>query len=483
MTERAHPGDARSIAYPNPARAVQRESDARRILHTAIAAADPGPAVDRALRDATDLHDARGVYLLAIGKAAGVMAEAALRALHTIDDGIPAARIRSSLVILPQHDTGDEAATLVDAPADSPGAIQFLRAAHPLPDASSVRAAEAVEALLRDAHNGDLVLVLISGGTSSLCAAPVAGVSIEEYAEVVRMLMRAGAGIHELNTVRTHIDRLKGGGMARLIAPADALGLVMSDVVGNRLDIIGSGPLTPATTSADDALRVLTDFHLLDTIPAGVRTALEHAQPLTPDDAAAPPAMPPGSGQETSGGRVRTQIILDNRTAIDGAADEARRLGYDIRVRREPLAGRARDAGTFLARAALAVAGTMKPGDRPVCMISGGETTVEVTGSGRGGRNLELALAAAIALDGDSRVTLASVGTDGIDGSSNAAGGIAGGRTVASGKRAAIDAGDALENNDSHTFLATTGGLIITGPTGTNVMDVQVALIDPPSAD
>lgn len=478
MTERASPG--------HEDRRTQRANDARRILHAAIAAADPRPAVDRALRAAPELHDARCIHLLAIGKAAGVMASAALAGLRATGDGALADRVASALAVLPHQSDheGDGRAGQAATPAGPASSIRILYAAHPYPDTTSARAAAVVEDMLGSTDAGDLVVVLISGGASSLCAAPVVGISIDEYSSVVRMLMRAGADIHELNTVRTHIDRLKGGGMARLIAPAHALGLVMSDVVGNHLDIIGSGPLTPSTTRSDDALRILRDFGLLDRIPTGVRRVLEHARPaVSHDTTARHSTMQPFDPEETGAARVRTQIILDNHTAMDGAADEARRMDYAVQVRNEPVTGIAHEAGTAIARNALTVAGAMQPGDRPQCIISGGETTVEVRGTGTGGRNLELTLGAAMALEGDSRVTVASIGTDGVDGSSDAAGAVADGATVANGKRAAINAGDALENNDSHTFFATAGGLIRTGPTGTNVMDVQIALIDPPVAD
>lgn len=407
--------------------------------------------------------------MLAIGKAAGVMAGSALEELRSMyADSFPD-RFGDALVIVPQR---TEAPTTFDT--------RVLHAAHPYPDASSEYAAAAAEALLDNADTGDVVLVLVSGGASALCAAPVAGIGIDEYAAVVRMLMHAGADIRELNTVRTQIDRLKGGGMGRLAAPARALGLLVSDVVGNPLDIIASGPLTPGTTTAGDALRILHAFELLARVPAAVRNALQKARDVTGRDRTEKRSVdaPIGASSIEELPHVRTQIILDNRTAVDGAAVEARRLGYDARIVVEPLNGSARDAGLRIATDAVARADALHATERPVCVIYGGETTVEVTGTGSGGRNLELVLAAATTLDGDARVTAASVGTDGIDGSSDAAGAVADGDTGAAGMRAGVSAGDALHNNDSHAFFAAAGGLIHTGATGTNVMDVAIALVD-----
>lgn len=317
--------------------------------------------------------------------------------------------------------------------------------------------------MLTRAKTGDVVLVLISGGASSLCAAPVAGVSIEDYAATANVLMRAGADIHELNTVRTQIDRLKGGGMARLVSPARAVGLIVSDVPGNPLHIIGSGPLTPPAATPADALGILDRYELLPAVPDGVRHALSSARSVAHDFS-----------------HVMTRIVLDNRVAVEGAAQEARRLGYEPRIDPAPVTGSAREAGNRLARDAIAHAGRMHHADPPACMLYGGETTVVVTGAGTGGRNQELALSAAVALDGHTRITIGSVGTDGIDGPTDAAGAIADGATVQRGTAAGVNARDALDANDSHTFLDAAEALIRTGATGTNVMDVQVVLVDPP---
>lgn len=428
------------------ARAGTRAQDARRILTAAIAAADPAPAVRSAVTSLHGIVDAHRVHVLALGKAAAPMAAAARDALPR-----PAA---DTLIIVPHG-------TAVEASADA----HVIHAAHPEPDASSVRAAASAAALLSNAAAGDVVIVLISGGASSLCAAPAADITIEDYAALVRALQHAGADIVELNTVRRHIDTLKGGGMARLAPRARTIGLIVSDVPGNPLHIIASGPLSPGLTTPHDARAVLERYDLWSACPASMRRV------LTAPDA---PKQPDARTQ------VSVHIIADNGTALTGAAHAAAQLGYDVRIADAPVTGSAREAGARTAHAAMRMAQDLRAGGAPVCLLSGGETTVAVTGAGTGGRNQELALAAALELAEIPGITIASIGTDGVDGPSDAAGAIADGSSVASGAHAGADAALALEHNDSHSFFTAAGGLIRTGPTGTNVMDVQVALIDPP---
>ncbi|HEX2166709.1 MAG TPA: DUF4147 domain-containing protein [Longimicrobiales bacterium] len=467
-----------------PERTAARAADAERIVRAAIAAADPGPAVTRAVLAAGELHE-RGVHVLAIGKAADGMMRAAIDALpHAPLSALSVVPDRTAPVSEPvPHRTVVHASRTAPPGAATKASPVVVQAAHPLPDASSAFAAARVEAQLRNAAADDIVLVLLSGGASSLCAAPVQDISIEEYAAVIRALMEAGADIAELNAVRARIDRLKGGGMARLIAPARATGFIISDVVSDRIGVIASGPLTPPATGPDEALRVLERYELWSIAPASVRHVLKSSA----DDFRRPRQRPRhssrGSGETPADEyrHVETRIILNNRSALNGAAGEARRLGYDVRICDDPLTGLARTAGARVAHDAAAAAERLRPDDRPVCLVYGGETTVVVTGRGRGGRNQELTLAAAMALDGTSGITVASVGTDGIDGPTDAAGAVVDGETIRRGRQLGLHAAEALDDSDSYTFLSAARGLIRTGATGTNVMDVQVALIDPPA--
>jgi glycerate-2-kinase len=433
-------------------RPAERAAHIDLILRAAVAAADPAGPVRTAIAADTAIRRARRVFVLAVGKAARGMAHAGLDALPRRPD--------AALIVVP-HDT------LIDT-ADTVAGTHVLSAAHPLPDAASVVAAEQITALLEEAADGDVVVVLISGGASALCTAPAGTITIREYAAIVHALLIAGADIRELNTVRAHIDRLKGGGMARLADPARVLGLIVSDVVGSPLHVIASGPLSPVRTSTGDAVRVLERYGLWADAPDTVRRVLTRT-----GEAAAPDVEPDFA-------HVTLRVIADNHTAVAGAADAARSLGYDVRVATEPVTGPAREAGLRIAHAAIDVAGSLRPGDRPVCLLTGGETTVVVTGSGLGGRNQELVLAGAIALRGIPGITVASVGTDGVDGPTDAAGAIADGDSVERAERAGLDAALALDNNDSYAFFTRAGGHIVTGPTGTNVIDVQVALVDAP---
>ena len=433
-------------------RPAERASHIDLILRAAVAAADPADAVRASIADDTVIRAAHRVFVLAVGKAARVMAHAALEALP----GRPVA----ALIVVPHGAPGDA--------ADAVAGAHVLSAAHPLPDPTSVAAAEQVIALLEDATDGDVVVVLLSGGASALCAAPAGTMTIREYAAVVHALLIAGADIRELNAVRAHIDRLKGGGMARLAGPARVLGLILSDVVGSPLHVIASGPLSPIRTSIRDAVSVLERYGIWADAPDRLRRV------LTPTYDAAVRDVEPDFAH------VTLRVIADNHTAVTGAADAARSLGYDVRAAAEPVTGPAREAGQRLARAAMDVAESIRPRDRPVCLLTGGETTVVVTGSGLGGRNQELVLAGAIALRGIPGITIASLGTDGVDGPTDAAGAIADGDSVARAESAGLDAALALDNNDSYAFFTRAGGHIVTGPTGTNVSDVQVALVDAP---
>lgn len=415
------------------------------ILRAAIAAADPYDRVMDALRGAPELHDARHVRMIAAGKAACRMAAAAREALGD--------RIAADVVVVP-HGTGCAGA---------------LHAAHPLPDDDSVRAAHAVARTVESASGDTVILVLLSGGASSLMTLPVAGIDIGDYADCIRRLQRAGADIVELNTVRRHIDRLKGGGLARLAAPRPVLGLILSDVVGDPVDIIASGPLSPHDTTPADALDILRRRGIPDDCAPSVGEALLRAASV--------------ARSEARSAHARTVLVGGNATALDGAAAAARAFGCTVVAHEAPVTGEAVEAGRRLTEAGLALRRRMKPDDAPACIIAGGETVVTVRGGGSGGRNQELVLAAALALDAAAAdgITIASAGTDGIDGTSDAAGAIADAALVRDARAHGIDARRHLEDNDSDGFFRRAGGRFVTGPTGTNVMDVQLVLVEPPA--
>ena len=334
-------------------------------------------------------------------------------------------------------------------------------AGHPLPDARSRRAARDVLELLARARECDLVIVLLSGGASALLAAPASGLWLRDKARITELLLRAGATIDELNAVRKHLSRVKGGGLVRGTR-ARVAALVLSDVIGNEPATIGSGPTVPDPTTFADAVAILRERGLLQRVPrvrehllAGARG--EREETLKPGD--------PKSR------RASNRIIGDNRVAVKAAAREARRLGFVTRTLTTRLAGEARHAAPRL----VSELGARKPG---VCLLASGETTVTVSGAGRGGRNQELVVASVRGLVAiGAPAVVASLASDGIDGRSAAAGGVADDRSLARARRAGLAPPESfLEANDTEGFLAPLSDLIVTGPTGTNVLDLTVLL-------
>jgi glycerate 2-kinase len=427
---------------------VSRSSvtDAFTILRAAVAAADPAERVRQSLLAAPELERATRVHIIAVGKAACRMTAAA--------DDVLRSRIASRIVIVPFGSTCAGA----------------LHAAHPVPDASSEAAARALVAAIDRTPRNALLLVLLSGGASSLAALPAGGIPIADYARCVALLQRAGADIVELNTVRKHIDLLKGGRLGMLAAPRAVLGLILSDVVGDPIDVIASGPLTPDPTTFDDAIAVLRERGVWEQCAEPIRaTLLRGAAGL---DRETP-------GEVAALRHVRTSVIGGNALAREGAATAARRLGYRALIVDGALTGEARTAASWLAERARQWQTVLAPGDVPLCLITGGETTVTVRGRGRGGRNQELVLAAALALDNTPGIMIGSAATDGIDGDSEAAGAVAGADSIAAARNRGTDPDASLADNDSHGFFRAVGGLLVTGPTGTNVMDVQIALVQP----
>ena len=349
--------------------------------------------------------------------------------------------------------------------------IEVFEAAHPVPDIEGVIATERVITLLKKADRDTLVVCLISGGGSALLVAPHRDIFLSEKQDITQLLLKAGANIQELNTVRKHLSRIKGGRLAEIAYPAGVLSLILSDVIGDPLDVIASGPTAPDQTTFQDALTVIKRYGLGDRIPEKARLILIRG-------AAGEIPETPKKGNPVLT-RVQNVIVGSNKKAIETAKREAEGQGYQTSVISADLQGEARDAATWLARRAVEVHRGLAGGPRgKICLISGGETTVTVRGNGLGGRNTELALAFAQEIKGMKGITLLSAGTDGTDGPTDAAGAIVDGGTIERAEAAGITPGDYLKNNDSYHFFKAAGGLFITGPTGTNVMDLQIILLD-----
>ena len=432
-------------------------------LHAAaIAAADPAAAVARALRHegeairvggrAVTLTAETRIWLVAFGKASPGMARAALSAVGD--------RVAGGVIAHPHSVVRD---------AGLPPTITAFAAGHPLPDAGSLAAGEAALALLAQARPSDIVLVLVSGGGSALFEALRPGLTLADLRAVTADLQHAGADIVELNTVRRALSRTKGGGLATAAGEARMITLLLSDVIGDRVEAIASGPTVASPTSPADALAALARRGL-DTRHAAVVSALQGAG----DE----------SGRSTRGpapGERVIHIIGSNRTAADALCDEARRRGFAPLLLTDRLAGEAREVGAVVGHLARGMVEGGLPLAPPACVVLGGETTVTVRGdgSGRGGRNLELALGAAQSMAGTPRTALLSFATDGVDGSSGAAGALVTGETMDRATGLDLSARAAFAASDTTPFFAALGDLWVPGPSGTNVNDLVVVLAYP----
>ena len=437
----------------------QLRADARRIFRAALEASDPARAILRHVRVSRGrliagsgsyrLDSFRRVFVVGAGKAGATMAQAVERLLgDSIDAGLinvkygHLARLRR---------------------------IELNECGHPVPDEAGVRGAERIAAIAQAARSDDLVICLMSGGGSALMPSPAPPITLEEKQATTRLLLASGANIHEINSIRKHISLLKGGQLARMAAPATVLSLLLSDVIGDDLDVIGSGPTAPDASTFASALSVLEKFGLPGKVPPPVRERLERG--ARGEIAETPKPSDPIFG------RVRNLVVGSNALAVEAAARKARELGFRPLVLSTRIEGETRDVARVHAAIAKEVIATGRPVKPPACLITGGETTVTLRGDGLGGRNQEFVLAAAIDLEGAKKVTVLSGGTDGTDGPTDAAGAVADGRTVERARALDLDAAGFLSRNDSYHFFEPLGDLLKTGPTNTNVMDVRLVLI------
>jgi glycerate 2-kinase len=349
--------------------------------------------------------------------------------------------------------------------------MKIVEAAHPIPDTAGIRAVHDTRELLRGLTKDDIVLVLISGGGSALWPAPAEGITLEEKQEVTQLLLRAGATIRELNAVRKHLSAIKGGQLARWASPARVISLIMSDVIGDPIDFIGSGPTAPDTTSFSDALAIIQKYGL--DVPDAVKERFQEGAHGT-----IPETPKPGDPVFKN---VDNYVIANNRLLVEAAMDKARELQFNTLILGTEVEGEAKDIGRFfsaIARETARNAGNpIKP---PACILAAGETTVTVRGHGVGGRNQEMALAWAISMAArpfSGQSCFASVATDGTDGPTTAAGGLVDPFTCSRAIELGLMPQKFLRLNDSSNFLKTTGDLIVTGPTQTNLMDLQILLV------
>jgi glycerate 2-kinase len=445
---------------------VQRlRKHARAIFDAALAAADPSRAVERHLAR-IDFSRFQNIYVLGAGKAGASMARASERVLKwDRPAGLSVPAGTGLLNVKYGHTT-------------SLRRIELNECGHPEPDERGMNGAERIAALAAQAQRDDLVLCLISGGASALLPLPAPPVTLEEKRELTRLLLAAGADIHEMNAVRKHLSRIKGGELARLAAPARVESLLLSDVVGDNLDVIGSGLTAPDASTFADAAAVLKRYGIWRRAPKAVRARIESGLRLQ-----IPETPKPG---DAAFRRVRNTVIGSNRLALTAASARARELGYRTLILSSEIVGETREIARMHAAILREAAHTGHPVKPPACIISGGETTVTLKtgtlktvttqGGGLGGRNQEFALAAAIDLAGLPNAVVFSAGTDGTDGPTDAAGAIADGSTLARNP----EARRYLDNHDSYRYFESIGDLVKTGPTHTNVMDVRIMLLGVP---
>ena len=427
-------------------------SQALRIFRAAVRAANPAEAVLRhakigggvltAGRRKYRLSEFENIYVIGAGKAGAQMAQAVEKLLGR--------RITAGLVNIKYG----HAARL--------RRIELNECGHPLPDAKGEQGAARIAQLAQHASARDLVICLVSGGASALLPLPAPPVTLADKQATTRLLLNCGADIHEINCIRKHISLVKGGQLARLAYPATVLTLILSDVIGDDLDVIGSGPTVPDRTTFLDARAILEKYAIWASVPAAIRERLSSGAPETPK---------PG---DAIFAKVQNLIVASNRLAVDAAMREARALGFNTMALSTFIEGEAREVARVHAAIAKEIRAAHRPLKPPACVISGGETTVTMRGAGLGGRNQEFTLAAAIEIAGLKDVCILSAGTDGSDGPTDAAGAIADGTTLA---RSNLNAASFLANNDSYRFFDSLGDLIKTGPTGTNVADVQIVLV------
>jgi hydroxypyruvate reductase len=433
----------------------QLREDGRRIFAAGVAAVDPVIAVQRVVTCQDDIlcvdgrtYDLRHydhIYVVGGGKAGATMAQGL--------EAVLGRRITAGSV------------TVKYAHLAPVSHITLHEAGHPIPDAAGVQGAADLIRLAEQAGGHDLVFCLLSGGASALLPAPVAGISLAEKQQVTSLLLQCGASIEEINTIRKHISRLKGGQLARLLAPATLITLVLSDVVGDRLDAIASGPTVPDPTTYQDCLEIVTRYDLLQRLPHSVRAHLQAGQ------AQACPETP--TMADTAFDRCQTAIVGSNRIALQAAREAAQALGYATLILSSSIEGETRDIACLHAAIMNDIRPYGEPLVAPACVISGGETTVTLRGDGKGGRNQEFVLAAALAIDGLDNVVVLSAGTDGTDGPTTAAGAACDGQTVRHARRLGMEAQDFLLRNDAYHFFNRLDDLLITGPTGTKICDPE----------
>jgi hydroxypyruvate reductase len=346
---------------------------------------------------------------------------------------------------------------------------EIIEAGHPIPDRNGYGGAKKIQNLLKESGPKDLVIFLLSGGGSALLPFPAGDITLKEKQEVTQLLLDCGADIKEINTIRKHISQIKGGWLAKWAYPSTVIGFLLSDVVGDQLDVIGSGPTVPDPSTFEEAWGILKKYDLLNEIPPSIQKHLQLGKEGKKEETPKP--------GEVVFEKVYNSLIGSNILALRSAEKEAKSLGFNTLILSSSIIGETREAALFHTAIARELISSGFPIPKPACLLSGGETTVTVKGNGLGGRNQEFALAGAIEISGIERVVLLSGGTDGTDGPTDATGAVADTGTVQRAISLGLDPKAHLRNNDAYPFFQKLGDLLITGPTHTNVMDIRIILV------
>ncbi len=429
------------------------------VLAEALNQADAGRCVNQHLQlegtklnissSSFDLTRYQDIHIIGVGKAAVPMTEAIYALLNE--------RITSGILLTKEGYI--RSGSLLPA-----NRFEIYEAAHPLPDQRNLAATHKLATRMRNLKAEDLVVCVLSGGGSALLTKPCAGISLADLQKTFDVLLRSGASIDELNTVRKHLDELKGGGLARLFFPASVITLILSDVPGNHLDMVASGPTVADPTTFAQASKVLTKYQVVDQIPSPVVKHLADGEAGN-----IPETLKPGSHFLDG---VKNFMVGSNPQAVSAAAQAARKLGFNTDIMPITLQGEASLAGRAIVEYARSVLPEKNKAGRPVCLIAGGETTVTIRGNGKGGRNQELVLGTVKPLSSGINMLLVSLATDGGDGSTDAAGAVATHQTYQRGLLNLLDPQDYLDQNDSYTYFEQIDDLLKTGPTLTNVNDL-----------
>jgi len=433
--------------------------NAVKIFHQGLLAVEPGSAIKRSCKCEGEvlfignrkykLSDINNIFVIGAGKATAPMAKA-------IED-ILGDHISSGIINVKYGHTSNL------------NSIRFIQAGHPVPDKNGIKGTNEILNLAASAKKNDLVLCLISGGGSALLVLPAEGITLKDKQDTIKILLSCGATIHEINKIRKHISNIKGGRLANAVYPAGMVSLILSDVVGDDLDVIASGPSVPDPSTFEECMKIFKKYKITENMPKAV---VSHIRKGVSGKVTETPKQGNKIFKHTY-----NLIIAGNMEAINAARQKSNKMGYKTLVLSSMIEGETREVARVHTAIAKEILKTGNPITPPACILSGGETTVNITGSGLGGRNQEFVLAAAIDIVERKNIVVLSGGTDGGDGPTDAAGAMADSNTFKRAESMDLNPLTFLLNNDSYHFFKQLGDLIVTGPTNTNVMDLRIILV------